>query len=161
MFATGARVGEAVRLQWRDVSLAQGLVTITMGKLNDERREAHMPPELVAALANIPGDRDGSVFFYASYESMKDPWHGAIRRAGIERLTPHCCRHGFATGLLHQGVDIVTVAELGGWKSPEQLFRTYGHAKKDRTLVNLLTGKLQSQTNADTVQVIGRKAQKA
>jgi len=56
-------------------------------------------------------------------------------------LTPHCCRHGFATGLLRAGVDPVTVAKLGGWKSPAHVFATYGHASDDRTLTNRLTQK--------------------
>lgn len=67
-------------------------------------------------------------------------WKETIKRAGIERLTPHCCRHGFATGLLRAGIDVVTVAWLGGWTSPAQVFKTYGHAIKDRTLTDVLAG---------------------
>jgi integrase len=160
MFQTGARVGEAIRVTWGDMSLSEGLVTITMGKLNDETRVADMSPELVAALANIPCNRDpkAQVFPYISYNSMKDPWHVAIRRAGIERLTPHCCRHGFATGLLHRKVDIPTVADLGGWKSPEQLFRTYGHPQQNKKLTHLLTGTPETNDGASSAQVVERKA---
>jgi integrase len=51
-----------------------------------------------------------------------------MKAAGIKRLSTHCCRHGFATGLLRKGVDVVTVARLGGWKTPAQVLKTYGHA---------------------------------
>ena len=61
-----------------------------------------------------------------------------IERAGIQRLTPHCCRHGFATELLRNGVDVFTVAWLGGWKGPAQVIKTYGHANKDIRLTDVL-----------------------
>lgn len=69
-----------------------------------------------------------SVFFSAPF----------VTRAGIEPLTPHCCRHGFATELLRRGVDVVTVAWLGGWASPAQVLKTYGHAIKRRDLTDIL-----------------------
>lgn len=143
MFLTGARISEALGVTWGMVDLGAARVRIVMGKLHDEERTAFMPPELVAALANIPGEReaDARVFPYAAYDSVADPWDVAIRRAGIKRVTPHGCRHGFATGLMHAGVDPVTVAKRGGWKSPAQLFATYGHAMDDETVVSVLTGK--------------------
>lgn len=142
MFLTGARISEALAVTWADVDLTAAKVRITMGKLGGEVRVAHMPPELVAAVANIPSNREpeGQVFPYASYGACKDPWHVAIKRAGIKRLTPHCCRHGFATTMLHAGIDPITVAKRGGWKDPAQLFRTYGHAMDDETVTNVLTG---------------------
>jgi integrase len=142
MFLTGARISEALGVHWRDVDLRGRRVRIRMGKVGGQERIAHMPAELVAALSSMPGDREGDaqLFPYAGYASCKDPWNVAIRRAGIKRLTPHSCRHGFATGLLHKGIDPITVAKRGGWKDPQQLFRTYGHAMDDETVTDLLTG---------------------
>jgi integrase len=142
MFLTGARISEALDVHWRDVDLSRARVRIRMGKIGGQERMAHMPAELVAALANLPSNRedDAQVFPYAGYASCKDPWAVAIRRAGIKRLTPHSCRHGFATTLLHAGIDPITVAKRGGWKDPQQLFRTYGHAMDDETVTDLLTG---------------------
>ncbi|MBL8582637.1 MAG: tyrosine-type recombinase/integrase, partial [Rhizobiaceae bacterium] len=54
------------------------------------------------------------------------------------RLTPHCCRHGFATTMLQKGFDVKTVAERGGWKDATTVLRTYAHAIKDMTVTNVL-----------------------
>lgn len=149
MFLTGARISEALGVTWGDVDMTAATVRIVMNKIGGEERVADMPPELVAALANIPSNREpeSQVFAYAGYGSVKDPWNVAIKRAGIKRLTPHSCRHGFATGMLHAGYDIITVAEQGGWKSPAQLFKTYGHARQGKALANVLTGKRLTQTS--------------
>lgn len=148
MFLTGARIGEAVQVLWSDVDLTAAKVRIVMGKLGGEERTAHMPPELVAALANIPSNREptAQVFPYSMSSAVTLPWKAAITRAKIKKVTPHGCRHGFATSLMHAGVDPVTVAKRGGWKSPAQLFATYGHAMDDEKVTNVLTGTPRAQT---------------
>lgn len=142
MFLTGARISEALAVRWASVDLGAARVKIAMGKLGGEERLAHMPPALVAALANIPSNResDTALFPYAAYDSVRKPWDAAVKRAGIKSVTPHGCRHGFATSLMHAGVDPVTVAKRGGWRSPAQLFKTYGHAMDDETITNVLSG---------------------
>lgn len=159
MYLTGARVSEALGVRWQDLDLSGATALIRMGKTGGDERVANLPPPLVAAIANIPSNRepDAQVFPYASYHSLKDPWDVAVKRAGIKRLTPHCCRHGFATELLRRGIDIVTVADLGGWKSPAQLFKTYGHARREKTLTNVLIGTPQAQEHFASEQVYDKK----
>ena len=137
MFLTGARIGEAVAVQWEDVSLNGCTVLIKQSKVSTER-VSHLPTRLVAALANLPRVNDRPVFVYQHADDIVRAWHGTIKRAGIKRLTPHSCRHGFATGLLRKGVDVVTVAKLGGWKTAAQVLKTYGHAINDITLTDRL-----------------------
>src|SRR6185369_3900446 len=134
---TGARVGEAVAVQWEDVSLGGCTVLIKQSKVSTERI-SHLPRRLFAALANLPRVDGRPVFLYQHPDDITRAWEGAITRAGIKRLTPHSCRHGFATGLLRKGVDVVTVARLGGWKTPGQVLKTYGHAINDITLTDRL-----------------------
>jgi integrase len=99
-----------------------------------------MPSELIVALANIPGERTGKVFGFKSRGNCRTQWAGAIRRAGIKPLSYHSCRHGFATGLLDQGVNPITVANRGGWKSARHVFETYGHDVAADDVTQLLTG---------------------
>jgi len=143
MFLTGARVGEAINVLWGDVDLAKATVLIRQTKIGDERI-AHMPPALVVAIANIESEKDPAekVFKYSSPDTVKPQWQKVLRRGEMKAqkpLTPHSCRHGFATALLHKGVDPITVAKLGGWKSAQHVFQTYGHANEDPKLANLLS----------------------
>lgn len=141
MFLTGARISEALRVSWGDVDLASRRALIRQTKVNAERR-AHLPPALVAAIANIPSDREANapVFGYSSRSTAKPVWNAAVKRAKLKRLSFHACRHGFATSMLHAGIDPVTVAKLGGWKDTRHLFATYGHAMNDDTLADLISG---------------------
>jgi integrase len=93
---------------------------------------------LVAVLANLPEIPGRPLFFYRNIEDLRPAWEGAIKRAGIQRLTPHCCRHGFITGLLRRSIDVKTAAWLADM-TPEVLLNTYAHAIKDRTLTDVLT----------------------
>lgn len=134
MFLTAARISEALNVEWDDVNLGAATVRIRMGKLGGDERTAHLQQPLVIALAKLGTDRGGLLFPYASRHSVATGWKAAIRRAGIKPLSPHACRHGFATSLLQAGVDVATVAYLGGWKTQALVLKTYAHAIKDRTI---------------------------
>jgi len=151
MFLTGCRIGEAVDVKWEDVDLHAKTVLIRESKLSKER-VSNLPAPLVVALANLPHLDGRGVFGYVNPGDLNNAWEGAIRRAKIKRLTPHSCRHGFATGLLRRGVDVVTVAWLGGWKDATQVLKTYGHANKDPKLNNLLLDTPSTQASTVTVE---------
>jgi integrase len=137
MFLTGCRPSEAINVQWDDVDLDARTVLLRETKGGTERL-AHLPAPLVVTLANLPRVRGRGVFVYKRYGDFQHAWDHAVARAAIPRLTPHCMRHGFATGLLRRGLDVLTVAHLGGWKDAGQVLRCYGHANKKRDLTDLL-----------------------
>lgn len=147
MYLTGARISEALAVRWEDVDLQAMTVLIKESKVSKER-VSHLPLPLVVALANLPKMEGRGIFGYDKPKSLRNAWEAAIETAGIKRLTPHSCRHGFATGLLRRGVDVVTVAWLGGWKSAAQVLKTYGHANKDPKLTDLLLGTPATQAEA-------------
>ncbi len=141
MFGTGARIGEATALTWADIDLEKRQAFIRQTKVNDDRL-AHLPAEVFDAIANIPSNRDPAeaVFGYASRETVRKSWDAVIARAGIERLSPHCCRHGFATRMLQRGIDVKTVAKRGGWKDVATLLKTYAHATEGPTVTDVIFG---------------------
>jgi integrase len=140
MFLTGARISEAIRLRWDDVSL-NGMTALIRQTKTRKERIAHLPRRLVVALANLPRDNSVPVFGYENRGGGTfEAWRRVCKRAGIKYLSFHSCRHGFATALLRAGVDPVTVAKLGGWASVKLVLDTYGHAIEDRTLTDKIFG---------------------
>jgi integrase len=139
MFGTGARRGEACNLRWNDVDLFGKTATINQTKV-ENTRIAHLSAPVVVALANIPSNRcpDELVFQYASGESVGQVWSNVVNRAGIEKLSPHCCRHGFATTMLQAGIDPKTVAVRGGWKDVATVMKHYAHAMADPTVTDVI-----------------------
>ncbi len=139
MFGTGARRGEACGLYWRDVDIFAKTAVIRQTKVNDTRT-AHMPADVVTALRDIPSDQNPNepVFKYASGESVRQVWNNVCERAGIKKLSPHCCRHGFATTMLQAGIDPKTVAVRGGWKDVGTVMKHYAHAMEDPTVTDVL-----------------------
>lgn len=152
-YLTGSRITNMTDLMWSDIDFERREVVLWRTKNGDDH-VAHLPPALMVALANLGTDRRGKVFGYASRHSIRKGWEGAVRRAGIRHLTPHSLRHGFATGLLRAGVDPVTVAWLGGWESAQLVVEIYGHAMKDRTVTNRLTGPLLHQQPSDASELL-------
>jgi integrase len=134
-----ARRGEACALTWADVDVFKKTTVINQTKV-DEIRMAHLQQAVVVALINIPSNRnpEGLVFNYASGESVGKVWVNVCTRAEIEQLTPHCCRHGFATTMLHKGFDPKTVAARGGWKDVSTVMKFYAHAMDDPSVTDAL-----------------------
>ena len=94
------------------------------------------------------------VFGCSGRGSVRGACNNVCERAGIERQTPHCCRHGFATSALHPGFGPKTVAERDGWKDATTALRAYSHAMKDRTLTNALFGRKLTQSILKKVQAM-------
>lgn len=137
MFGTGARIGEAIDLRWGDLDLSGRTVLIRQTKVGSERRN-HLPQRLLVALANLdtPREKSERVFGYTNRHTPDQQWETVVKRAELPRMTFHACRHGFATALLRAGIDVTTVAKLGGWKTPALVLSTYGHAAEDPTLTD-------------------------
>lgn len=149
MFGTGARRGEACGLLWCDVDLSAKTAVIHQSKIEDTRT-AHIPQAVIVAIANIPSNRnpDEPVFGYATGESVGKVWGNVCERAGIQKLTPHSCRHGFATTMLQAGIDPKTVAIRGGWKDVGTVMKHYAHAMDDPTVTDVLFDTPLTQGNS-------------
>jgi integrase len=159
MILTGCRPSEALAVDpVRDLDLEARTVIIRNKKERGQhkgKRKAHLPAMLVAALANMPIEPGRPLFWYRSYNSVTWPWNQAIKRAGIERLTPHCCRHGCVTQLLRRGIDPVTV----GWlvdMTAEMVIETYGHAMKDATLTDRIIDTPLTRAISEVAENIGK-----
>ena len=146
LFSTGARISEALYLDWRNVDLERAHVEFIDTK-NGEPRGVPLHPRAIAALSALP-HRQGAVFrrslphrtasgvqkpLGGPYEvrtdgggQIKTAWAGMLRRAGISNFTPHDCRHTWATWHYRANRDLTALMELGGWKSVAMVMR-YAH----------------------------------
>jgi integrase len=140
LLGTGARMSEALELEWRDVDL-QGARAIFWRTKGGKRRVASLPPSVVIALAALP-HRQGPIVLthhgipYSNRDrngggQIKTAWRAALRRAGLDPdLTPHDCRHTWASWHYAVHRDLLALKVEGGWSSVA-LVERYAHLMKD------------------------------
>jgi integrase len=138
---TGARIGEALWIDWRNVDLKRSHCQFLDTK-NGSDRGVPLHPALVAILANLP-HREGPVFRKANgmpYSPLdeendldrsagsriKKGFRAACARAGITDFSPHDCRHTWATWHYMQNRDLNLLMHLGGWSTLAMVLR-YAH----------------------------------
>ncbi len=109
------RIGGPIQEQ---VDLQSKTITIKQSK-NGKVRHIPINKKAQEALESIPEPHEGYVFVYRGLpiKAVKTAFAGAVRRAGIQHCTLHCCRHTFATRLVIAGVDLATVMQLMGHAS--------------------------------------------
>lgn len=136
LLCTGARMSEALELEWRDVDLI-GRRAIFWRTKSGSRRVASLPGRAVHALANTSA-RDGRVIRTGSGTPYRDSdrqgggqiktaWKATLRRAGLDpELTPHDLRHTWASWHYAVHRDLLRLKMEGGWSSVA-LVERYAH----------------------------------
>lgn len=138
LLGTGMRMAEALDLAWRDVDLngARAILWADQTK-GARRRDVILSPRVVVTLANLP-HRDSLVIRrddglpYADRRregggQIKTAWRGILRRSGLDHdLTPHDCRHTWATWHYALNRDLLALKVAGGWSSVT-LVERYAH----------------------------------
>jgi len=149
---TGLRASNLLGLRWRDLDLEAEVYTIPESKSGDTLR-LPMHPGVKAILAGLP--RNGAyVFAEADGEPPWDFTHtfaAAVKRAGISDLHLHDLRHSWASRLAMAGVDLLTIKELGGWKTLAMVQR-YAHLSPDHkraALGRLISGRTGTTTSTE------------
>lgn len=149
----GLRVGEACALDWRDLNLATGTLTVAESKTPSGRRRVDLPNGLLNELWNLAvtssrTEPDDPVFIGTRgtrqtpsnvgrrLKSAIGKANTALSEAGIEaiseRVTPHSLRRTYASLRYACGDDPVYVAEQGGWKDPAFPMKVYARAVRRR-----------------------------
>jgi len=113
------------------VDFKAGVLTIPRSK-NGEARHVPMNAIVRDILSRRPRSLNRNALVFSNGAGMVDHWWAekalpaAVRAAGIEDFRLHDLRHTFASRLVMAGVDLMTVMQLGGWKSLAMVQR-YGH----------------------------------
>lgn len=132
LFFTGARIGETLKLRWRDVAGEQATVSSRKGVRKMEKpRAVPLVHEVREALARLP-KRNEWVFSKVGTSPLRYPtvsrmWTKTCKELGIEDFTPHDARHTFASLLGQSGaVDLHELKDLLGHEDIQMTLR-YKH----------------------------------
>lgn len=126
---TGMRKGELLGLQWDQVNLEQGIITILDTK-NHERKDLPMDETVKGILRGM--ERKGDLVFLIKDGKPLSPtkvhyaFHEALKASNITDFRFHDLRHTFASTLAMAGVELNDIRELLGHKSLNMTLR-YSH----------------------------------
>lgn len=132
LFYTGCRIGEALKLTWKDVSEGSPqTASFTTFKGKSKRRRVRSVPLTEEAL-DAMGERGRGVVFRNpegeqwAYDPAYHRFVKAAAAAGLEDFRPHDIRHTFASHLVQKGASLRAVADLLGHSSLAMVMR-YAH----------------------------------
>lgn len=121
---SGMRRGEILKLEWKDLDLEKGVVTILATHTKTQRtRTAPLTMRTAAELRALENfGEEGRIF---PFNDFKRSWATALRVAKIEGLNFHDLRRTFVTRLQTGGVSIGIAAELAGHSRLETTQKHY------------------------------------
>lgn len=133
LLGTGVRISEALSLNISEIDFKAGEATI-IGKGN-KQRTIYFSPRAIwwikKYLATRQDDNDALFVTHPKAARLKRPdiWRLFSRftkKAGInKKISAHTLRHTFATNMLYNGCDLVTIKELLGHAGIEVTARAY------------------------------------
>ena len=146
---TGLRIGELLALQWNDIDLQKGLLTVSRSchyasgrivfdepKTATSRRVIPLPKQLLPKLKVIKKNSNsefvvssnGNAIFVRSHQRS---FELLLKKLNIVHHGFHSLRHTFATRALECGMDIKTLSEILGHKNPTVTLNRYAHSLLD------------------------------
>ena len=154
---TGLRKAEFLGLTWKHVDFKAGMLTIPRSK-NGEARHVPMASSVREILSRRPRPLKADTLVFPNTEGNADlRWAektvpAAVSAAKIEDFRLHDLRHTFASRLAMAGVDLLTVMQLGGWKSLAMVQR-YAHLSPGhrQTAIERLVGRPVAKASAVVV----------
>ena len=133
LLLTGCRKGEVLKLCWDDIDLAAREMRLRDAKTGP--RTVQLSPAAAEVLARaprvggnphvVPGTRPGS-----RMGDLQRPWERIRKRAGLDGLRLHDCRHSFASRALALGESLPTIGKLLGHRHIQTTAR-YAHLARD------------------------------
>jgi integrase len=179
----GLRLGEAAGLQLGDVNFlgrtisvrrqVQGSTIKGAAPKYGSERTVYVPDGLLAILSAHVGEQhvtrpDEQVFLTAlgrlwNRNNAGEEWRRIREAAGLgEDVTLHALRHTFASNLIAQGCDVVTVQRALGHSQPSITLNVYSHlwpSAEDKTRTATAAFFASVADSADATRTSSEKAQ--
>jgi integrase len=142
--------------------------TVEVSPKYESARTVYLPDDLVRVLAghveqNPPMGEPRWLFSINGYvynrNSAGNQWRSLRARVGMEAFTLHDLRHYFASGLIADGCDVVTVQHALGHSSASITLNVYSHLwpkPEDRTRAAAANLMASTTVPADSVRTRGR-----
>lgn len=153
---TGLRIGELLALKWTDVDLKKGTISVNgtcrdsyqdgvrikivdTPKTISSKRIIPMPRQLIPYLRTLKKvSKSEFVISNANGEcsirGYQKIFACMLRRLKIEHRGFHALRHTFATRALECGMDVKTLSEILGHKSPTITLNRYAHSMMEHKI---------------------------
>lgn len=131
-FYTGLRISEIFALDWQDVDLAGGTVRVRESKTDAGKRKVPILEPLVPLLkaAQMRQGRPETGLLTRGNRrpsELRQRVRETLEAAGFVAVTPHECRHTFASYCIASGMNAKAITTLMGHTSVDVTFDRYGH----------------------------------
>ncbi len=131
---TGLDLGDAVGLSWRDIDLQEQMIRTQRGKtgIKVDVPFTKAVSDVLQMRSRVRKLHDDRVFHTITGQGFQKAWKRALKKSSIEwNVRVKDLRHFFASFMLNNEVDHLTVVTLMGHTSVEMLKKRYGHFGDD------------------------------
>lgn len=144
IYSAGLRVSEVCKLKLSDIDYERKQLHIRQSK-NDKSRYVVLSDLITQGLKQYVQGAKPSVFLFngrykgdaLGHSAVQQSFRLAMKKSGIQKdACVHTLRHSFATHLLEQGVDIVTIKEQLGHAHIQTTMMYLHVAKVSRSLAH-------------------------